>query len=128
MSQYFQVLGDERGATTGRGRSVGFLDIPWLQYVVRVTKPKYMALTRFDMLSGVKEIPVVVNYEFKGEIAMLGEGEWTVQTAKELGIDARVIEDSVNVRKESKDVKNQQKFSNKIVALLRKQFGGHSVK
>lgn len=67
MSQYFQVLGDERGATTGRGRSVGFLDIPWLQYVARVTKPKYIALTRFDMLSGVKEIPVVVNYELDGK-------------------------------------------------------------
>lgn len=64
----------------------------------------------------------------KGEIAMLGEGEWTVEAAKELGVDARVIEDSVNVRKESKDPKNQNKFSNKIVALLRKQFGGHSIK
>ncbi len=63
----------------------------------------------------------------KGEIAMLGEGEWTVEAAKELGVDARVIEDSVNVRKESKDPKNQNKFSNKIVALLRKQFGGHKV-
>jgi 6-phosphogluconate dehydrogenase (decarboxylating) len=63
----------------------------------------------------------------KGEIAMLGEGEWTVEAAKELGVDARVIEDSVKVRIESKDPKNQNKFSNKIVALLRKQFGGHKV-
>jgi adenylosuccinate synthase len=68
MSQYFQVLGDERGATTGRGRSVGFLDIPWLCYVARVTKPKYIALTRFDMLSGINQIPVVVNYELNGKI------------------------------------------------------------
>ena len=65
--------------------------------------------------------------ETKGEIGMLGEGEWTVKVAKELGVDARVIEDAVNVRTESKDPKNQQKFSNKIVALLRKQFGGHKV-
>ncbi len=63
----------------------------------------------------------------KGEINMLGEGEWTVETAKELGVDVRVIEDSVNVRKESKLPENQNKFSNKIVALLRKQFGGHGV-
>lgn len=65
--------------------------------------------------------------ETKGVINMLGEGEWTVKTGKELGVDVRVLEDSVNVRKESKDEKNQNKFSNKIVALLRKQFGGHSV-
>ncbi len=63
----------------------------------------------------------------KGEINMLGEGEWTVEAGKELGVDVRVLEDSVQVRKESKDPKNQNKFSNKIVALLRKQFGGHGV-
>ena len=62
-----------------------------------------------------------------GEINMLGEGEWTVEAGKELGVDVRVLEDSVTVRKESKDVKNQNKFSNKIVALLRKQFGGHAI-
>jgi len=63
----------------------------------------------------------------KGEINMLGEGEWTVDAGKELGLDVRVLEDAVNVRKESKDSKNQNKFSNKIVALLRKQFGGHGI-
>jgi 6-phosphogluconate dehydrogenase len=62
-----------------------------------------------------------------GYIHQLGEGKWTVDAAKELGVDARVIEDSVKVRDESSDPKNQQKFSNKIVALLRKQFGGHGV-
>ncbi len=63
----------------------------------------------------------------KGEINMLGEGEWTVEAGKELGVDVRVLEDAVTVRKESKDPKNQHKFSNKIVALLRKQFGGHNI-
>jgi 6-phosphogluconate dehydrogenase len=62
-----------------------------------------------------------------GFIEATGEGEWTVKTGKELGVDVRVIEDALKVRQESSDPKNQQKFSNKIVALLRKQFGGHSV-
>ncbi len=62
-----------------------------------------------------------------GFIEATGEGEWTVSAAKELGVDARVIEDSLKVRQESSDKKNQEKFSNKIVALLRKQFGGHGV-
>lgn len=62
-----------------------------------------------------------------GKIDATGEGEWTVNTAKELGVDARVIEDSLDVRRESADPKNQNKFSNKIVALLRKQFGGHAI-
>lgn len=60
-----------------------------------------------------------------GIIAATGEGEWTVKTGKELGVDVRVIEDSLKVRQESSLEQNRQKFSNKIVALLRKQFGGH---
>ena len=64
----------------------------------------------------------------KGEIGALGEAEWTVNTAKELGVDVRVIADSLQVRKESVDLKNQEKYSNKLVALLRKQFGGHEIK
>lgn len=63
-----------------------------------------------------------------GFIEATGEGEWTVKVAKELGVDVRVIEDSLKVRQESSNKKNQQKFSNKIIALLRKQFGGHGVK
>jgi 6-phosphogluconate dehydrogenase len=63
-----------------------------------------------------------------GFIDSTGEGEWTVKVAEELGVDVRVIKDSFNVRQESKDAKNQNKFSNKIVSLLRKQFGGHATK
>lgn len=73
MAQYFQVLGDERGATTGRGRSLGFLDIPWLQYAVRINKPNWLALTRFDMLSGINNIPVVTGYKFNGELLPPGK-------------------------------------------------------
>lgn len=62
-----------------------------------------------------------------GKIDSTGEGEWTINTAKEFGVDVRVIEDSYKVRQESVDPSNQNKYSNKIVALLRKQFGGHKV-
>lgn len=62
-----------------------------------------------------------------GLIAATGEGRWTVEAGHELGVDVRVIEDSLKVREESTDPKKQNKFSNKIVALLRKQFGGHGV-
>lgn len=62
-----------------------------------------------------------------GQIDATGEGEWTVRTAHELGIDVRVIADALAVRVESKESANQNKFSNKVVALMRKQFGGHAV-
>lgn len=73
IAQYFQVLGDERGATTGRGRSVGFIDLPWLRYAIRINGPKWLALTRFDMLSGIKSLPVVVKYKVGGRELDPGE-------------------------------------------------------
>lgn len=62
-----------------------------------------------------------------GKIDASGEGEWTVKTGKELKVDVRVIDDALKVRKESSLSKNQKKFSNKMVALMRKQFGGHEI-
>ena len=62
-----------------------------------------------------------------GLVRATGEAEWTIKTAKELGVDVRVIEASLQVRRESEDPKNQELFHNKILALLRKQFGGHAI-
>ncbi len=66
-AQYFQVLGDELGATTKRGRSIGDLDIPWMLYAIRINKPDFLCLTRFDMLSGLDRIHVVENYLYNDE-------------------------------------------------------------
>lgn len=62
-----------------------------------------------------------------GYIHHTGEGEWTIKEARHLGVDARVIKDAFKVRLESSRKKNQNNFSNKIVALLRNRFGGHEV-
>ena len=62
-----------------------------------------------------------------GKIDATGEGEWTVRAGKEFKVDVRVLEDALKVRQESVEPKNQKRFSNKIVALLRQQFGGHQV-
>ncbi len=59
-----------------------------------------------------------------------GEADWTVDTAKELGIDTPVIENAIKVREESgKDDENSPNgFRNKVVSALRGQFGHHAVK
>lgn len=64
--------------------------------------------------------------EISSKIDASGEGEWTVDTAKELGVDARVIEDSLNVRKESSADSND--FRAKVVSAQRGKFGGHKVR
>lgn len=63
----------------------------------------------------------------KGLVNATGEGEWTIKVAKEMGVDVRVIEDAFKVRQESMLPENQEQYRNKILALLRKQFGGHAI-
>lgn len=59
------------------------------------------------------------------QIGHLGEGEWTAKTAKELGIEAPVIQASFDVR--IKSVDEPENFRNKVVSALRGKFGGHKV-
>ncbi|MEW6239070.1 MAG: adenylosuccinate synthase [Candidatus Omnitrophota bacterium] len=57
----------EFGATTGRPRRCGWLDIPLLRYSRRVSGLTDIGLTRLDILSAVDEIKVCVAYRLRGE-------------------------------------------------------------
>lgn len=60
----------------------------------------------------------------KGVMHSSGEGKWTVETALELGIPAPVITMSLLTRYRSH---LSDTFSGRVVAALRKEFGGHPV-
>lgn len=64
--------------------------------------------------------------KISGEIQEGGTGFWTVQEAKEQGVQLTVIEESLNVRKLSRE--SGGNYATKLVALLRNKFGGHQVK
>jgi adenylosuccinate synthase len=59
--------GGEYGATTGRPRRVGWLDLPLLRYAVATTGITSIALTKLDVLAGMKELYVCDAYELDGE-------------------------------------------------------------
>jgi 6-phosphogluconate dehydrogenase len=59
-----------------------------------------------------------------GSAAQSGEGVWTVEAAKELGVPAPVIEGALAFRLQSQ--KNPS-YTGKIISALRNQFGGHEV-
>ncbi len=63
--------------------------------------------------------------EVSGKISHSGEGLWTVETAKELGVPTPVIEDALKFRLNSQD---NPSYTGQIVSALRNQFGGHKVK
>jgi adenylosuccinate synthase len=60
--------GEEYGATTGRPRRCGWLDLPALRYAVRVNGLTALAVTKLDILSGYDEIPVCTQYRVDGEL------------------------------------------------------------
>ncbi len=67
--------------------------------------------------------------EFAGPISRSGEGDWTLQAAKEEGIDPEIIDEAVGFRKKSEtDEYIQNSFTAKMINALRHAFGGHEIK
>lgn len=54
--------GEEYGATTGRPRRCGWLDLPALRYAARVNGLTSLAVTKLDVLAGLERVPVCVAY------------------------------------------------------------------
>ncbi|MCX6146637.1 MAG: adenylosuccinate synthase [Candidatus Kapabacteria bacterium] len=66
MGEYLRATGHEFGATTGRKRRCGWLDLFALKYSVMVNGINKIALTKLDVLDGLKEIKVCVGYKENG--------------------------------------------------------------
>ena len=62
LGAYLQREGGERGATTGRVRQVGWLDLVLLRYVTKLNGFTSLALTKVDVLGGLDDVPVAVQY------------------------------------------------------------------
>ena len=60
--------GGEFGATTGRPRRCGWLDLPALRLAKRVNGLGGLAITKLDILSGRAEIPVCTHYRLDGQL------------------------------------------------------------
>jgi len=67
MGERLRSKGDEFGATTGRPRRCGWLDAVVLRYSVRVNGLWGLAITKLDVLSGLKAINVCSSYELDGQ-------------------------------------------------------------
>ena len=59
--------GEEFGATTGRPRRCGWLDLVALKYAVRLNGMNELALTKLDVLDDFETIQVCTHYELNGE-------------------------------------------------------------
>jgi len=57
-----------------------------------------------------------------GAAAQSGEGMWTVEAAREFGVDVPVIRGSLEFRLESQ---KKPSYTGKVLSALRHEFGGH---
>ena len=61
-------IGNEFGATTGRPRRCGWLDLVALKYTVKVNGVTKLMMMKGDVLSGIKQIKVCTKYNYNGNI------------------------------------------------------------
>jgi adenylosuccinate synthase len=58
--------GNEYGATTGRPRRCGWLDLPALKYAIMVNGVTRLFMMKADVLSGFREVKVCKSYTVNG--------------------------------------------------------------
>jgi adenylosuccinate synthase len=63
MGEALRQAGSEFGATTGRPRRCGWLDVPALRRAVALCGVTKIALTKIDVLDDLSEVPIAVDYE-----------------------------------------------------------------
>ncbi len=64
--EFLRATGFEFGTTTGRPRRCGWYDAPIARYSARINGLTDFVLTKLDVLTGLKEIPVCVAYDVDG--------------------------------------------------------------
>lgn len=67
LGEEIRRKGSEFGATTGRPRRCGWLDLVALRYAVEVNGLTAIALMKADVMAGLKEVKVCVAYEVDGK-------------------------------------------------------------
>ena len=81
-AEKLRAAGNEYGATTGRPRRVGPLDIVASKYGAKVQGATYLTLTKLDVLSYMEKIPVCIGYEIDGETTENFQIGYKLETAK----------------------------------------------
>ncbi|TAJ48571.1 MAG: adenylosuccinate synthase [Herbiconiux sp.] len=64
--EFLRSKGFEFGTTTGRPRRTGWYDAPIARYTARINGVTDFVLTKLDVLTGLKTIPVCVAYDVDG--------------------------------------------------------------
>ncbi|MCL4145180.1 UNVERIFIED_CONTAM: hypothetical protein GTU68_035927 [Idotea baltica] len=67
MGEKLRTLGSEFGATTGRPRRCGWIDIPQLKYTIMINGVTSLCITKLDILNELDEVRLAKEYTINGE-------------------------------------------------------------
>ncbi|WP_062535171.1 adenylosuccinate synthase [Mizugakiibacter sediminis] len=79
MGELLRKRGAEFGASTGRPRRCGWIDLVALKRAVQINAISGLAITKLDVLDGLPSIKVCIAYEYRGkrrELAPLDAAGW----------------------------------------------------
>ena len=79
MGERLRKVGNEYGASTGRPRRCGWIDLVALKRAVQINGINGLAITKLDVLDGLPSIKVCIAYEYRGkrrELAPLDADGW----------------------------------------------------
>lgn len=67
IADRIRSIGNEFGATTGRPRRIGWLDLVALKYAEKINHTDFLVITKIDVLGGIDRIKICVKYVLNGE-------------------------------------------------------------
>lgn len=67
VGERIRQIGNEFGATTGRSRRTGWIDLPALKYAIMVNGVTQIAMTKADVLNDFESIEACTEYEVAGK-------------------------------------------------------------
>jgi len=67
VGEELRRIGHEFGATTGRPRRTGWIDLPALKYAIMLNGATQLVMTKADVLSGFDKIYACTHYKYQGE-------------------------------------------------------------
>lgn len=68
FDEFMRRKGNEFGATTGRPRRCGWFDSVMVKEAILLSGIRELALTKLDVLDGLKSIKVATGYKYKGKL------------------------------------------------------------
>ena len=68
LGEFIREKGGEYGATTGRPRRCGWLDMVALKYAIRINGLTGISITKLDILDGLEKIKICVGYKYKDNL------------------------------------------------------------